>query len=227
MIVPTLDEADGIEETLRVTRATLGADAELVVVDGGSRDGTPARAAPWARVLAAERGRARQMNAGARAAHGDLLLFLHADTHLPAGTRTALEAALADPGVVGGAFRFGLRGPFGRRALGRALRATINFRCRLFRSATGDQAIFCRRAAFDAVGGFAELPLFEDLELYEKMKRMGRMVLLPLAVRTSDRRWREKGVLRTMALHGLLRAAYHLGIPPARLTRAYRPRATP
>lgn len=226
VVVPALDEADEIEETLRAARAALGPEAELIVVDGGSRDGTPARARRFARVVVSEPGRGRQLDAGARAAQGDLLLFLHADTHLPPGARAALEAALEDPRVVGGAFRFGLRGPLARRRLGRWLQAWIHLRCRTFESATGDQAIFCRRTAYEAAGGFAPLLLFEDMDLYRRLKRLGRVALLPLAVATSDRRWRQEGVWKAIARHGLLRAAYHLGVPPARLARGYRTPST-
>jgi rSAM/selenodomain-associated transferase 2 len=223
VIVPTLDEAAEIEGTLAAARRALGTDGvEWIVADGGSRDDTRARAGRWARVVDAPRGRGPQLNAGARSAQGEILVFLHADTHLPEGARAALERALEDPRVVGGHFRFGLRGPVARSRAGQMLQAGINLRCALFGSATGDQAMFCRRAAFDALGGFAPLPLFEDLDFYRRLKRLGRVVRLPLAVATSDRRWRTRGVLRTACLHGALRAAYHLGADPRRLAARYR-----
>lgn len=224
VIVPALDEAEEIEATLRQAGAALGPDVELIVVDGGSRDETAARAAAHARVLASAPGRGRQMNAGARAAQGDVLLFLHADTHLQAGARDALERALADARVVGGAFRFALRGPLAERWGGRALTAWIRARCRLFGSATGDQAIFARRTAFDAVGGYASWPLFEDLDLYRSLKKVGRVVELPVAAATSDRRWRRRGLWRTMLVHAVLRAGYHAGADPSRLAAWYRSR---
>lgn len=226
VIVPVLDEAAEIEETLRVARAALGSDVEWIVADGGSRDGTAERAAPYARVVRGAAGRGPQMSAAARAARGDILLFLHADTHLSVGARDALERALTDPAVVGGAFRFALRGPLARRAAGRLLTAWIRARGRVFRSATGDQAIFCRRAAFEAVGGYPPWPLFEDLELFRRLKKVGRVVLLSAAAATSDRRWREHGVWRTIVRHGVLRAAYHAGADPVRLARAYGKRAS-
>lgn len=221
VIVPALDEAAEIEETLRVARVALGADVEWIVADGGSRDGTAESAERYARVVRGASGRGPQMNAAVRVARGEILLFLHADTHLAAGARDALERAFGEPGVVGGAFRFALRGPLARRAAGRWLTAWIRTRCRLFRSATGDQAIFCRRATFEAVGGYPPWPLFEDLALFRKLKKVGRVASLPVAAATSDRRWREHGPWRTMWRHGVLRAAYHAGLDPVRLARAY------
>ena len=233
VIVPTLDEADEIEGTLGVARAALGADVEWIVADGGSRDGTAEIAEgveiaeSRVRVLRCPPGRGGQMNAGARVARGELLLFLHADTHLGPGARHAIEGAFDDAAVVGAAFRFALRGPLARRATGRLLTAWIRARGRLFRSATGDQGIVCRRAHFEAVAGYPMWPLFEDLELFRKLKTVGRVVRLPVAAATSDRRWREHGPWRTMWRHGWLRLAYHAGADPVRLARGYRRRTTP
>lgn len=221
VIIPALNEAEEIEGTLRAAREALGPHAEMIVADGGSTDGTRSRAAPYARIIQTDAGRGRQLNAGAREAAGEILVFLHADTHPPAGARAAIEAALLDPAIVGGAFRFALRGPIRARLMARVLEAGVNARSWLFRTATGDQAIFCRREAFHAVGGFAPLPLFEDVDLYHRLRRVGRMVILPLAARTSDRRWREGGIVRTMLLHWALRAAYLAGVHPERLHRWY------
>lgn len=221
VVVPALNEAGEIEATLRAARLALGLDTELLVADGGSRDGTRERAGRHARVTVSPPGRGRQLNAGAREATSEILLFLHADTHLPSGARAALEAALADPGVVGGAFHFALHGPLASKRIGRLLQRGVNARCRLFRSATGDQAIFCRRTAFEAVGGYAEIPLFEDAVFYRELRRRGRVVLLPVAAATSDRRWRTRGVGRTTVLHAFLRIAYHAGVDPHRLARWY------
>ena len=208
VIIPALNEAEEIDGTLRAARGALGPHTEIILADGGSTDGTQSRAARYARIVQTDAGRGRQLNTGAREAVGEILLFLHADTHLPAGARAAIEAALSSSAVVGGAFRFALRGPTRARLMARLLEAGVNARSRLFRTATGDQAIFCRREAFHAVGGFAPLPLFEDVDLYHRLQRLGRMLILPLAARTSDRRWRERGIARTMLLHWALRAAY-------------------
>ena len=218
MIVPALDEAEALPATLaRVRAAPIH---ELIVVDGGSRDATRAVAAPLAdRVLATSAGRARQMNAGAAVATGDVLLFLHADTALPAAFDRAVAAALADPSVVGGRFDVRLEGA--SRGL-RLVAAAINLRSRVTRIATGDQAIFVRRTVFEALGGYPAIPLLEDVSLMRALKRAGRIACLRETVATSARRWDERGVARTVVLMWTLRLGYALGVSPARLLRLYR-----
>ncbi len=171
VVVPTLDEAEALPATLAAARQP--GVCEVIVVDGGSRDGTLAVAGPLAdRVLRAPRGRAQQMNAGAAAARADVLLFLHADTRLPAGYAQAVAGALADPAVVGGRFDVRLDAAgLAYRALGRL----ISLRSRLTRVATGDQAIFVRRAVFERLGGYPLVPLMEDVALSRAMKRAGRV----------------------------------------------------
>jgi rSAM/selenodomain-associated transferase 2 len=217
IVVPALDEAGQIAATLASARAPRV--AEVFVVDGGSGDDTAARArAAGATVLAAARGRARQMNAGAAAASGDVLLFLHADTRLPAGFDAAVETALADPTVVGG--RFDLRLEPGSPFLD--LTATlINLRSRLTRIATGDQALFVRREVFRDMGGFADLPLMEDVAFTRALKRRGRIACLRARVVTSSRRWRRDGPLRTVLLMWWLRFLFWCGVPAERLKRRY------
>jgi rSAM/selenodomain-associated transferase 2 len=216
VVVPTLDEERNLPATLRAARQP-GAD-ELIVVDGGSRDGTLAVAAALAdRVLVAPRGRARQMNAGASAARGDVLLFVHADTCLPAGYPGAVRRALA-AGAVGGRFDVRLDAPgLAYRAIG----TLINLRSRLTRVATGDQAIFVRRSVFERLGGFPPVPLMEDVALARALKRTGRVACLGETVVTSARRWQQHGVLRTVLLMWALRLAYYAGVPPSRLARGY------
>jgi rSAM/selenodomain-associated transferase 2 len=217
VIVPTLDEECAIAATLTAARQP-GLD-ELIVVDGGSRDATVALARPLSdSVLAAPRGRAPQMNAGATAARGDILLFLHADSCLPAGYPALVRAALDAPGVVGG--RFDLR----LDAVGvayRVLERLISLRSRLTHVATGDQAIFVRRDVFEHLGGYPRVPLMEDVALSRAIKRLGRVACLRATVTTSARRWQRHGVARTVLLMWLLRAAYYAGVPPERLARAY------
>jgi rSAM/selenodomain-associated transferase 2 len=218
VIVPALEEAEALPATL--ARARAGAIHELIVVDGGSRDATRALATPFAdRVLTTERGRARQMNSGAAAATGDVLLFLHADTALPAGFERAIAAALADARVVGGRFDVRLEGASPGL---RVVAAAINLRSRLTRIATGDQAIFARRAVFDALGGYPEIPLLEDVSFTRALKRAGRIACLRETVVTSARRWESRGVVRTVVLMWTLRLGYALGASPARLLRFYR-----
>jgi rSAM/selenodomain-associated transferase 2 len=217
VIVPALDEGAGIVDALRSARDPHVAD--IVVVDGNSADDTVARATPLAdRVLAAPRGRASQMNAGARAARGDVLLFLHADTVLPPGFGAAVLHAI-DGGSVAGRFDVVLRGA---SPMLRVVASLMNARSRLTGIATGDQAIFVRRDAFERLGGFAAIPLMEDVELSSRLKRAGPVAALRLRVSTSGRRWEEHGVLRTIALMWALRFAYACGVSPARLARRYR-----
>lgn len=218
MVIPALDEADNLERLLPGLRRWPG--AEVVVVDGGSRDDSAAVVARHSGVrwLASAPGRARQMNAGARIARGDILVFLHADTRLPDGALQAVEAALADPGVVGGRFDVTLDSA---RPILRLTAALMNVRSRLSRIATGDQAIFVRRAAFEALGGFPDIPLMEDVEISRRLKRRGRLECLRLRVTTSARKWEREGAVRTVLLMWTLRLLYFLGVSPARLHRWY------
>jgi rSAM/selenodomain-associated transferase 2 len=217
VIIPALDEQDQIEATLRCARR--GAKVEVIVVDGGSRDRTVELAAPLAdQVVTSPRGRSRQMNAGARAASGDVLLFLHADTLLPEGFASAIERALDDSAVVGGRFDV-LLSP--SSALLSLVAALMNARSRLSRIATGDQAIFVRATAFARLGGFADIPLMEDIDFSRRLKRGGRIACLRERVTTSSRRWLADGPIRTILRMWTLRLLYFAGVPAARLRRAY------
>jgi rSAM/selenodomain-associated transferase 2 len=217
VVVPALDEEAQIAAALASARAP--GVREVIVVDGGSRDATVRVARQHAdAVLSAPRGRAAQMNAGAAAARGDVLLFLHADTRLPPRFAAAVLAALADPAVVGG--RFDLRLVPGTPLL-RLVGALINLRSRLSRIATGDQALFVRRSVFEALGGFAALPLMEDVAFTGALKRRGRIACLREQVETSSRRWLRDGPLRTILLMWWLRLLYACGVAPERLRRRY------
>jgi len=225
IVLPVLDEAEHIETTLAALAAWRAAGVEVVVVDGGSRDDTVARARPRCDTLIeAPRGRAAQMNAGARVARGDVLLFLHADTRLPADAPALVESALAEnrsaqPHAWG---RFDVHIE-GRSRLLPVVAALMNLRSRLTGIATGDQAMFMRRAAFDAVGGFPAQPLMEDIEISRRLRRsVGRPACLRAKVRTSGRRWDRHGPWRTVLLMWRLRLLYWLGVPAERLARAYR-----
>jgi rSAM/selenodomain-associated transferase 2 len=219
IIVPVLDEADRLEALL----AELARDcpsAEVVVADGGSRDGSVeiAARAPGVGLVRSDRGRARQMNAGALRETGEILLFLHADTRLPSGTAKAVHRALADPSVAYGRFdvRFDRPG-----AMFRLIAWLMNVRSRLTGICTGDQAIFVRRAAFERLGGYPEIALMEDVELTSRLKRIGRFAPLRLRVTTSARRWERNGVARTIVLMWTLRFLYLCGVGPDRLHRWY------
>lgn len=219
IIVPVLNEAARLPALL-VGLAPFREAAEVIVVDGGSTDGSAeaARAAGWARVLAAPRGRARQMNAGAAAACGEVLLFLHADTSLPPTALEDIRAALADPPVVGGRFDVRLDSP---RPIYRAVETLTNLRSRWTGIWTGDQAIFVRRAVFERLGGFPDIPLMEDVELSRRLKRAGRRACLRSRVTASARKWEREGAARTILLMWALRFLYLVGVSPARLHRWY------
>jgi rSAM/selenodomain-associated transferase 2 len=219
IVVPVLNEAANVEPLLSDLLAR-GPEVEVVVADAGSADGTVeiVRRFPSVTLVEGARGRARQMNAGARASRGDALLFLHADTALPAGAVEAIAGALADPSVVGGRFdvRFtSPRWPF------RMIAALMNWRSRWSGIATGDQGIFVRRAAFEALGGYPDIPLMEDVELTRRLKRLGRIACLPARVTTSSRKWEREGIARTIVLMWTLRLLYFLGVSPARLVVWY------
>ena len=219
IVIPALNEAANLSRLLPdLARGCPGAD--IVVVDGGGGDDTAAVVArlPGPRLLESARGRAVQMNHGARAAGGDTLLFLHADTRLPDGAARAIEQTLAEPGVVGG--RFDVRFD-NERPLYRIIAWFMNTRSRASGICTGDQAIFVRRADFEAVGGYPDIPLMEDIELSRRLKRRGRLRALRLRVTTSARKWEREGPLRTVGLLWALRFLHFCGVAPARLHRWY------
>jgi rSAM/selenodomain-associated transferase 2 len=217
VIIPTLNEERVLTATLQ--RARQPGVHEIIVVDGGSTDTTRALATALADlVVSAPRGRAAQMNAGAARASGDLLLFLHADTWVPNGFADAVAAACTPPEVVGGRFDVQLEPSSPLLWLTGEL---INLRSRLSRIASGDQAIFIRRAVFEQLGGYADIPLMEDIDLTRRMKRAGRVACLRARVTTSARRWQKHGVVRTILLMWTLRALYFWGMSPERLRRVY------
>lgn len=217
VVIPTLNEAAHIVQTL--TLVQQAGECELVVVDGGSNDDTFAIAQRHADLaVLAPCGRAKQMNTGAQAATGDVLLFLHADTVLPSNFPALLHHALADATVIGGRFDVRLD------AVGwqfRMIETLMNIRSRLSRISTGDQAMFVRREIFLTIGGFPELELMEDIEFSRRLKRLGKIACLREQVKTSARRWRQSGVFKTIFLMWTLRFAYFLGVPPQRLKAFY------
>jgi len=219
IIVPVLDEAAGIATALQALAPLRAQGHELIVVDGGSGDGTPALAAPWAdRVVSGPRGRARQMNAGAALAGGEVLLFLHADTALPAAAATSLRAAM-DAGALWGRFDVRIAGA---SAWFPVIAALMNVRSRLTGIATGDQAVFVQSALFRRPAGYADQPLMEDVELSRRLRQVAAPACLKERVLTSGRRWEARGVWRTIFLMWRLRWAYWRGASPEVLARAYR-----
>ncbi len=220
VVVPVLDEARRIGALLETLGRMAGVD-EIVVVDGGSRDGTldVVRRAPAVRVLTAPRGRGTQLNAGARAARGDVLLFLHADATPPPDAPTWIARALADPGVVAGAFRVHTVADAGPGWLAPLLRLA-DLRSRVTRCPYGDQAVFVRRESFERVGGFPDQPLMEDVELARRLRRVGRIRTVPAVVRVSGRRFAADPLRAILAMR-LFPLLYRLGVSPARLARLY------
>ncbi len=217
-IVPVLDEAGSIAALLAALEPLRAAGHELILVDGGSRDGTPALAAGRVdRLLTSAPGRGRQLNAGLQAARGDMILFLHADTRLP-DDALALMADARAAGHCWGRFDVRLSG---RRRLLRVVERMMNWRSRLTGIATGDQAIFATRAALAQAGGVPEWPLMEDVELSRRLKRLGRPACVRTPVVTSSRRWEANGILRTILLMWGLRLAFALGASPEWLARRY------
>lgn len=224
IVVPVLDEAASVVVRLQALMPLRERGVEVLVVDGGSRDGTPALAAPWVdAVLQAPRGRAAQMNAGADAARGQVLLFLHADTTLPPDADQCVMQAMA-AGARWGRFDVRIQG---RHPLLPMVAALMNRRSRWSGMATGDQAIFVQRRLFQAVGGFAALPLMEDLDLSRRLRAVAPAACLRQTVQTDGRRWDRHGLWRTVGLMWQLRAAWALGADAADLARryGYRPRA--
>ena len=214
VVIPTLDEEARIESAVRSALAAMG-DCEIVVADGGSTDRTPELAlAVGATVVHAPGSRAAGMNAGARAATGSTLLFLHADTTLPDGAHEAVQRALGD--AVGGAFSldFDERPRFAR--FGAALYRPFH------RGVYGDQAIFVTRETWNRVGGYRHLPIMEDFDFVQRVRKLGRFVVLPETVTTSSRRQRAHGEARTFATVASIKLLYRLGVSPDRLARAYR-----
>ena len=217
VIIPTLNEEDWIAGA--VTSAFAAGAAEVIVADGGSTDRTARLAtSAGARILLSEPMRARQLNLGADAASHETLVFLHADSRLPAGAAAEVEDALMNGADFGG-FRIAFAEPSRRLRLAAAM---INLRTSVTRCPWGDQAQFIRRETFLKAGGFLEMPLMEDYELAMRMKRHGRSVLLPMTVTTSGRRFLRKGLLRTAAHNWRTIIRYRLGADVDALARGYR-----
>ncbi len=218
VIVPALNEAGAIQKTLEL--ALLADNVEVIVADGGSEDGTDqVSQSAGVKVISAPKGRARQMNAGAAAATGEILLFLHADTHLPRGFDEMVRKALSTPGVIAGAFELRIDSP---QPLLRLIETGVNWRSRLFQMPYGDQAIFLPAPVFRCAGGFPDTAIMEDFLLMLQLRRLGKINIVAVPVLTSGRRWEKLGVIKTTLINQLVIVAYFLGVSPERLARWYR-----
>lgn len=215
VIIPTLNEAEGIGASLDSIIKQQG-EFEIIVVDGGSVDGTPDVCRSHARVISGERGRAVQMNTGARSACGEVLLFLHADSLLSGNALAKLRSVLVDPRIIGGTFTLRFDS---QQFLLRLIAFFTRFRFRFFHY--GDQGIFVRRTIFEEVGGFREIPIMEDIDFLQRLRRVGRMTLIKQPVTTSARRFLHTGIIRQQILNIVLVILYFLGVNPEGLSKCY------
>jgi rSAM/selenodomain-associated transferase 2 len=223
IIIPVLNEEREIHRLLAgFEPQIIEGEIEVIVVDGGSRDKTIEILRQNDLVRLIEFGlpnRGLQMNAGASIARGQILLFLHADIRLPRAAIETINHAISNERASGGCFQihFPVDAPLSLRIIA----GGINLRSRLFRTATGDQAIFARREAFTAVGGYRDIPLMEDVAFFNQIKKLGRVLILDERVEVSPRRWLKYGVWRTMLLMYFLRFCYWIGISPFTLKRLF------
>jgi len=218
IIVPTFNEFDNIVATLQPLQSLRQQGHEIIVADGGSDDKTIELARSLAdRVINTAKGRARQMNDGAQHASSEVLLFLHADTQLPGNAVELIQQSL--PQKKWGRFDVRLSG---KQPLLRVVELMMNWRSRLSGIASGDQAIFIRRDLFESIGGYADIPLMEDIAISKSLKRHGRPACIKTRLTTSSRRWEENGIFKTIILMWRLRLAYFFGVKPEQLARLYR-----
>ena len=217
VIIPILNEAKILEQTLSQLQPELKAH-ELLVVDGGSTDGSAHIAEKYGKVITSEPGRAKQLNTGAAAAIGDILIFLHADIWVEAGALASVEIALSS-GYVGGAFQQKIDGT---HFLYRAIETAGNMRGKYLKVFYGDSGIFLKRTDFEKIGGFPEVPILEEAEFSKKLRQLGKTTLVTPHIHISARRWETKGIIRTTLNNWLITLLYFFKFSPAQLAKLYR-----
>ena len=217
VIMPILNEAKILEKTLSQLQSALKSH-ELIVVDGGSTDDSVGIAEKYGRVITSEQGRAKQLNAGAAAATGDILIFLHADIWLELGALAAVVAALSSD-YVGGGFRQKIDG---KCFLYRLIEMVGNLRGKYLKVFYGDSGIFLTRTDFEKIGGFPDVPILEEMEFSRNLRRLGKTTLLAPYIHISPRRWEASGIVRTTLNNWLITLLYFLGVSPKKLARLYR-----
>ena len=215
IIIPTLNEQENIEGLLSYLNS-LDETLELIVSDGGSNDETVAKSKKYASVIITTRGRGAQMNAGAKAAKGEILWFIHADCKPHPDSVKAILNGLSSNGIVGGAFEYTLDG---KGFLYRWTELTSNFKDRLFKLCCGDMGIFVARNIFEQMGGYKEIPLMEDMDFCKRLKKMGESVILPQRINTSARRWKEEGKVKNLVRNWLLQFGWAVGVQPGILAK--------
>ncbi len=222
IIIPILNEAKILDQTLSRLQPELG-HHELIIVDGGSSDSSIRIAEKYGEVRTSARGRAKQLNAGATAATGDILLFLHADIWLEPGALAAVESALSS-GYIGGGFRQKIDCElcdYGRRILYRVIEIAGDIRGTYLKVFYGDSGIFLARADFEKIGGFPEVPILEEMEFSKGLRKLGKTTLVTPCIHISARRWETRGIVRTTLINWLITLLYFLGISPKKLARFY------
>jgi rSAM/selenodomain-associated transferase 2 len=217
IVIPTLNEVESLPTV--IASCLQAEDVEVIVVDGGSTDGTPELALQMGvRLLTSKPGRATQMNKGARGARGGILLFLHGDTILPEDYFGQITETLGQSGAIAGAFQLSISSePFSMRLIERA----VNFRSRFLQMPYGDQGLFLEKSTFEQVGGFREVPIMEDFEFVRALRRLGRIAIAEAPVLTSGRRWERQGPLKTTIVNQIAIGAHLLGVPPGRIAKFY------
>ncbi|MEA5509202.1 TIGR04283 family arsenosugar biosynthesis glycosyltransferase [Crocosphaera sp. UHCC 0190] len=218
IIIPVLNEEKIIEKVLE--NLVLNANLEVIIVDGYSQDKTVkiAQNMGFQVIIVGQMGRAYQMNQGASIATGDILLFLHADTILPDNYQTIIKNILSDPQTLAGAFELGIDS---QQLSFRLIERLVNWRSRFFSLPYGDQAIFIKTSIFRESGGFAQLPIMEDFEFIQRLKKRGKIAIASAKVTTSSRRWQKLGIWKTALINQLIIIGYYLGVSPHQLARLY------